>query len=131
MDHDRDTPEGGFVMVREAPKRRHGGSPGRRVENRLAADWPVYVALLPAVLASAAIGITAALALGTANSWHQSRPDAAGVKPTSAAQDYVEGLARLGIAKLPAYGPSAVVHSGPRGGPLPLAQVARGCVLLG
>ncbi len=33
-------------MVRKVPKRRHGGSPDRRVESRLAADWPVYVAPL-------------------------------------------------------------------------------------
>lgn len=119
-------------MVREASKRKHGGSPGRSIENRLSDDWPVYVALLPAVLASAAIGITAAIALGTGSSWHQGPADAAGVKATPATDDYVEGLARLGIAKLPSYEPSAAVrHSGPGGGPLPLTQLARGCVLLG
>jgi hypothetical protein len=131
-DHDPDTPEGGFVMVREASKRKHGGSPGRSIENRLSDDWPVYVALLPAVLASAAIGITAAIALGTASSWHQRPADGAGVKAALATDDYVEGLARLGIANLPGYEPSAVVHhSGPGGGPLPLTHLARGCVLLG
>jgi hypothetical protein len=117
-------------MVREASKRRHGGSPGRSVQNRRPGDWPVYVALLPAVLASAAIGITAAIALGTANSWHRSPWDTADVKAAPATDDYVAGLARLGIAKLPGPEPSAV-HSRPGGGPLPLAQVARGCVLLG
>jgi hypothetical protein len=124
--------EGGFVMVRKVSKRRHGGSPGRRIGNRLADDWPVYVAFLPAVLASAAIGITAAFALGTVGSWHQSPADAAGVKATTEADDYVEGLARMGIAHLPRYEPSTVVHrSDPRGGPLPVTQLARGCVLLG
>ncbi len=119
-------------MVREASKRKHGGSPSRSIENRLSDDWPVYVALLPAVLASAAIGITAAIALGTASSWHQRPADAAGLKAAPEADDYVEGLARLGIAKLPGYEPSAVVHhSGPGGGPLPLTHLARGCVLLG
>jgi len=118
-------------MVRKVSKHKHGGSPGRRVENRLADDWPVYIALLPAILASAAIGITAAIALGTANSWHQNPAEAAGVKATPAADDYVEGLARLGIATLPRYEPAPVVHSGPRGGPLPMTQLTRGCVLLG
>jgi hypothetical protein len=123
--------EGGFVMVRKASKRRHGGSPGRRVENRLADDWPIYLAFLPAILASAAIGITAAIALGTASPWHRSPADAADVEAAVAADDYVEGLARLGIASIPRHEPSAVGHSGSRGGPLPLTQLARGCVFLG
>jgi len=87
-------------MIRKASKRRHGGSPGRRVENRLADDWPIYLAFLPAVVASAAIGITAAIALGTASPWHLSTADAADVNATAAADDYVEGLARLGIATI-------------------------------
>lgn len=118
-------------MVREASKRKHGGSPGRSIENRLADDWPIYLAFLPAVLTSAAIGITAAFALGTASPWHRSPTDAADVKAAAAADDYVEGLARLGIASIPRHEPSAVGHSGSRGGPLPLTQLARGCVLLG
>jgi hypothetical protein len=119
-------------MVQQVPKRRHGGSPGPRVEDRLTDDWPLYVALLPAALASAAIGITAVIALGTASSWHQRMtPDAAGVKAAPEVDDYVEGLAKLGIARIPHYDPSTVVHSGSRGGPLPLTQLARGCVLLG
>jgi hypothetical protein len=124
--------EGGFVMAQQVQKRRHGGSPSRRVENRLTDDWPLYVALLPAALASAAIGITAAVALGTASSWHQRVPlDAMGLKATPKADDYVEGLAKLGIARIPHYDLSTVVHSGSRGGPLPVTQLTRGCVLLG
>jgi hypothetical protein len=119
-------------MVQPVPKRRHGGSPGPRVEDRLTDDWPLYVALLPAALASAAIGLTAVIALGTASSWPRPMtPGAAGVKATPATDNYVEGLAKLGIAKIPHYDPSTVVHSGSRGGPLPLTQLARGCVLLG
>src|ERR1700694_2329563 len=118
--------EGGFVMVRKASKRRHGGPPGRRAENRPADDWPIYLAFLPAVLASAAIGITAAIALGTASPWHQSPADAADVNATAAADDYVEGLARLGIASIPHHEPSAVGHFGSRGGPVPLTPWAAG-----
>src|SRR5260370_38249810 len=98
--------EGGFVMVRKVAKRRRGGSPGRRTGTRLADDWPVYVAFLPAVLASAAIGITAAFALGTVGSWHRSPADAAGVKATTGPDDYVDGVARMGIAHRPRYAPS-------------------------
>jgi hypothetical protein len=130
MDHDRGTPDGGFVMVRQVSKRRHGGSPARRGKHWAADDWPVYIAFLPAALASAAIAITAAIALGTAGSWPQ-KPDAAGLKATPQADDYVEGLARLGIAKLPRQEPTGTVRSGSRGGPLPVTQLARGCVLLG
>jgi hypothetical protein len=124
---------GGFVMVQQVPKGRPGGSPSRRPENRLADDWPVYIAFLPALLASGAIGITAAIALGTAGSWTQTQSmasDAAGMKATPATDNYVEGLAKLGIAKIPHHEPSTV-HSGSRGGPLPLTQLTRGCVLLG
>jgi len=118
-------------MVQHVSKRRHGGSPARRGARWAADDWPVYVAFLPAALAAAAIGITAAIALGTAGSWTQKPSDAAGMKPTPQADDYVEGLARLGIAKLPHQAPTGVVRSEFRGGPLPVTQLARGCVLLG
>jgi hypothetical protein len=124
--------ERGFVMVRQAPGRTPAGSPDRQPKHRIADDWPVYVAVLPAILASAAIGITAAIALGTASSWNQSAaPDAADLKAASEADDYVKGLAKLGIATIPHSQPSAAVHSGARGGRLPLTQLARGCVLLG
>src|ERR1700688_487439 len=104
--------EGGFVMARKASKRRHGGSPGRRVENRLADDWPIYLAFLPAVRAAAAIGISAAIALGTASRWHQPPADAADVNATAAGADYVERWARLGTDRIPRHEPSAVGHSG-------------------
>jgi hypothetical protein len=122
--------QGGFVMVRQRSNRGHRNSPGGPVEDSLP-DWPVYVAFLPAVLASAAIAITAALALGTAHPWHPSGANSTGVKITPGGDDYVEGLARLGIAKLPNYAPATVVQPGPGGGPLPLTQLARGCVILG
>src|SRR5262249_59089651 len=112
-------------------KRRHGGSPARRGERWAADDWPVYVAFLPAALAAAAIGITAAIALGTAGSWPQKHSDAAGMKPTPQADDYVEGLARRWIAQLPRPEPTGVVRSAFRGGPLPVTPLARRCGVLG
>jgi len=117
-------------MIRQT-SRRHGASGDRGAGHRLADDWPVYVALLPAIIASGAIAITAAIALGTASAWHPGTPQVGDLKATPAADDYVEGLARLGIATLPSYEPSAVVHSGSRGGALPLSQLTRGCILLG
>jgi hypothetical protein len=53
------------------------------------------------------------------------------MKAAPQADDYVEGLARLGIAKLPHQEPTGSVRSGSRGGPLPLTQLTRGYVLLG
>jgi len=103
----------------------------RHAESHLTDDWPVYIAFLPAIITSAAIAVTAAIALGTASSWHQSPPQAGDLKATPAADDYVEGLARLGIATLPSYEPPAVMRSGSGGGALPLSQLTRGCVLLG
>jgi hypothetical protein len=124
------TSEGGFVMIRRE-SRRHGASHGKRAENRPADDWLVYIALLPAIVASAAIAITSAIALGTASSWHSAIPAAGDLKATPATDNYVEGLAKLGIAKLPTYEPAGVLHSGSRGDALPMTQLARGCVLLG
>jgi hypothetical protein len=72
-----------------------------------------------------------AIALGTASSWHSAIPAAGDLKATPATDNYVEGLAKLGIAKLPTYEPAGVLHSGSRGGALPMTQLARGCVLLG
>jgi len=94
-------------MVGEARKRRHGGPPVQGGENRFANDWLVYLALLPAVLASIAIGITAAVTLGTASSWHHPTSQAAGLKVTPPqTDDYVGGLAKIGIAKIPGYDPA-------------------------
>ncbi len=64
-------------------------------------DWLVYAALLPALLTLSAIGVTAAMA------WHnQSLWQAATVSAVRGdADDYVKGLAKLGIAELPGYEP--------------------------
>jgi hypothetical protein len=60
-------------------------------------DWLVYAALLPALLTLSAIGVTAAMAWHNQAIWH-----AATVSALRAdADDYVQGLAKLGIAKLP------------------------------
>jgi hypothetical protein len=117
-------------MIRQKSRRRDA-SDRSRAELRLTDDWPVYIAFLPAILASATIAITSAIAFGTASSWRQAIPPTEDVKATPAADDYVEGLAKLGIAKLPSYDSPAVVRSGSRCGALPLTQLARGCVLLG
>jgi hypothetical protein len=74
----------------------YDSSPSQRVANRLADDWLVYAALLPALLIVAGIALTGAAGFGAHN-----------VKNTAAASaiyveaDYVQGLAKLGIAKLP------------------------------
>ena len=93
-------------MAGEARKR--SGSPVQAGENRFTNDWLVYLALLPAVLASIAIGITVAMTLGTASSWHHPTSQAAGMKVTPPeTDDYVGGLAKIGIAKIPGYDPAS------------------------
>jgi hypothetical protein len=71
-------------MIRFSPQTQHD-------------DWLLYVAVLPALLTLVAFGATAAFA------WHFQ----AVVKTTTerATDDYVQGLARLGIVKLPGYEP--------------------------
>jgi hypothetical protein len=60
-------------------------------------DWPLYVAVLPALLTLVAFGATAAFA------WHVET--VVNTATATATDDYVQGLAKLGIAKLPGYEP--------------------------
>jgi hypothetical protein len=67
-------------------------------------DWLIYAAFLPALLAVTCIAVTAAVA------WHNHALWQVGATPASyaGADDYVQGLARLGIAQLPRQGLSEV-----------------------
>ena len=58
-------------------------------------------------------------------------PDAKGRKFLNEVSLAPDDMAKLGIVHLPRYEPAAVVRTGARGGPLPLTQLTRGCVLLG
>ena len=63
------------------------------------ADWIVYVALLPALLVLAGIGVTAAMGWDT----QALRNTAILSAMPDNADHYVEGLAKLGIVELPGY----------------------------
>src|SRR5262249_52706883 len=63
------------------------------------ADWIVYVALLPALLVLASIGVTAAMGWDT----QALRNTATLSAMPGNADHYVEGLAKLGIVELPGY----------------------------
>ena len=70
-------------------------------------DWIVYAALLPALLTVTGIGVTAALAWHNQALWHAATLSAI----QGDADDYIQGLARRGIVKLPGYEPPpAAVH---------------------
>src|SRR5262249_17907828 len=98
----------------------------RFVSRTKSADWIGYVALLPALLVLAGIGVTAAMGWDT-----QARRNTATLSPMPGNADhYVEGLAKLGIAELPGYErppalpsyeppPDAIAISPPRGGGTP------------
>jgi hypothetical protein len=60
-------------------------------------DWLVYAAFLPALLVLTGVAVTAAIA------WHNHALWQVGSMSASYAgdDDYVQGLARLGIAQLP------------------------------
>jgi hypothetical protein len=64
-------------------------------------EWIVYAAFLPALLTLGGIGTAAAIAWHAQRPWHVSAERAVCV----GADDYVQGLAKRGIAKLPGYGP--------------------------
>src|SRR5215471_20378914 len=85
------------------------------------ADGIVYVALLPALLVLASIGVTAAMGWDT----QALRNTATLSTMPGNADHYVEGLAKLGIVELPGYGrppalpsyeppPDAIAISPPR-----------------
>lgn len=89
-------------MAQRRLERKHDGRAGWR-SHLVAEDWPLYVALLPAALISTVIGVAAAVAVCSTSSW----PDplrshlAEGRATPGVADDYVEGLVRLGLAEFP------------------------------
>ena len=70
-------------------------------------DWIVYAALLPALLTLGGIGITAAIAWHNQALWTAATRSA--MYSDGDADDYVRGLAKLGIVKLPGYEPPPAV----------------------
>jgi hypothetical protein len=71
----------------------------RFVSPTKSADWIVYVALLPALLVLAGIGVTAAMGWDT----QALRNTATLSAMPGNADHYVEGLAKLGIVQLPVH----------------------------
>src|SRR6266700_5571695 len=55
---------GVWVMTQQPPEDKYSSSRDVAAANRLVDHWPVYVALLPAILASAAITVAALSAAG-------------------------------------------------------------------
>ena len=88
-------------MTRQYLEHKRGASRWRAYKLR-ADDWPLFLALLPAVLTSAAITITVAMAFCSTSSWPDWMPSHVAEKPMSEIDDdYVEGLVRRGLAKFP------------------------------
>jgi hypothetical protein len=111
-------------MAQKTSQGEHGGFPGPKAENRLADDWPVYVAFLPGVV----IGVAAAIMFTAAASWQErGASSAASLTSPGDADDYVKGLAKLGIARIPGYEPLPTRDSSPGGGPVPVTQLTRAC----
>jgi hypothetical protein len=75
------------------PRTRHG-------------DWLIYVALVPAVLTLAGLGVTAAVAWHNQTLWTAAAPSAV----PSDSDDYVQGLAKRGIMELPGYETSPALN---------------------
>jgi hypothetical protein len=66
-------------------------------------EWIIYAAFLPALLTSGGIVATIVFAWPDHTYWHVSTERAVCVE--AANDNYVQGLAKLGIAKVPGYGP--------------------------
>ncbi len=65
--------------------------------------WIVRAALLPALLTLAGIGVTTAIAWQNQTLWDPATLSA--IHTDSDADDYVQGLAKLGIVQMPGYHP--------------------------
>jgi hypothetical protein len=88
-------------VIQQSSEGRLGALPDRTAASHIADDWPVYVAFLPSVV----IGIAAAMDFTTSSYPERRSPSATSAKSiTAEADDYVQGLARLGVAKTPAHG---------------------------
>ena len=113
-------------MAPQPSQGEHGGFLGPKAENRLADDWPVYVAFLPGVV----IGIAAAITFSAFVSWpERAASSAANIATPGDDDDYVKGLVKLGIARIPGYDPPPLGAARARGGPAPMTQLARACPL--
>jgi len=75
-------------------------APHRRADSKSAGDWLMGGRCLLAIVLPSAIGLTATIAVGN-NPLRPDRVVANAISAPGDADDYVEGLARLGIAKLP------------------------------
>jgi hypothetical protein len=67
-------------------------------------DWIVKAALLPALLTLAGVAVTTIITLRTQALWNAATHGA--LRSDSHADDYVRGLAKLGIGKLPGCQPA-------------------------
>jgi hypothetical protein len=66
-------------------------------------NWIVHAALLPALLTLAGIGATTAIAWHNQTLWDPATLST--IRIDSDGDDYVQGLAKLGIVQLPGYHP--------------------------
>lgn len=81
------------------------GPSGSQGKNRHAADWPIGMALLSVLVLAAATGVGAAMApVGSRAGAHPVLAQAAAIPVDT--DGYLDGLSRLGVARLPS--PSAV-----------------------
>ena len=62
-------------------------------------EWVIYSAFLPALFTLVGIGASAAIALHAQTPWHVPAVSAV----CASADDYVQGLAKRGIVKIPGY----------------------------
>ncbi len=76
------------------------GAPHRPAKTQPVGDWLIGLSCLLAMVLVVAIGYTATIAVGK-NPLEPDRMLAHAVSAPSEADDYVEGLAKLGIVRLP------------------------------
>jgi hypothetical protein len=92
---------GNAMIARQRPKNMCAGAPHRPVDIKPVGDWLIALSCPLAIILAAAIGITATIAVGK----NPLRPDRTPAHASGASKDddYVQGLAKLGIARLPCF----------------------------
>ena len=91
---------GNSVVVQQRSTSTSAGARHRSAEPKPVGDWFIGLGCLVAIVLAVVVGTAATIAVGK-NPLEPDRMLAHAVSAPSRADDYVEGLAKLGIARLP------------------------------
>jgi hypothetical protein len=104
------TGRGNPVLAQQGSTTMFAGAPQRRAKTKPVGDWFIGLSCLLALVLAVVIGNAATIAVGK-NPLEPDRMLAHAVSAPSKTDDYVEGLAKLGIARLPCFPAASTTRS--------------------